>query len=368
MAEKGEPVLSGDLDKAIERLRRGEPLPGELQERLVRLLAAGPRSHAYQESLKHRLQAAAKLTAPSPGKDPDPRVRLVEVQHPPLGTWVIVADCNPNTVWPSGLIGYPAFSPEEQPVLGQPVVGQEQTGHPLHQSSVVVRPQTAEFSMALAVVSPGAGVGVVGSYPAQQNVALAPPWAGTGISASLAQLCSPTQPLGRFKALKAQVTLVATHIAESIYISSSSKASEASRAAVTGGITVNFTLVGLAGAATTSVSSFEWFLDRTSLSGAEVVSYSPLNGGATMTVSVDTPYDGRPVLLLVQIILDVTCAVGAKPSKDSMGIFDMRFNDDSLIVVPDGVFSTDGDTQAQIDEASCPLQITEIKILGEEMF
>jgi hypothetical protein len=255
---------------------------------------------------------------------------------------------------------YQAYSPQEAPVYGN--------NGPQRVSSMQVRPDTGDFSIAVA-----AGLGNHSVYPEPlMNIPSIDPWVGTGISASMIQLF--VLPAGEsFDLIEASATLIAPHMAEAVgtyseSVKAGSKDSKGrekvSGGAIIGGITVN-TWLGLSEPLIPTASGYSLFLDKTSQDGSQFVNYSPLENDGTITVSATLPFDGHSRLLAVEVVLDFNALImGDYPgvSADNEAAFcDLRFADNDLQVWNDGIYDVPPEDYAYY---SCPLTVTGIEVWG----
>lgn len=338
----------------VEQIQANAKPNVELKNALAQLSSNGKPSPLFEENRALLLDRMLQ----SPRKRPQPHKRNPLPPPPQIEVWRLIGARQAG--------GYSGFSPQEAPVYGQ----LNTASGPWRVSSVQVRPDAGDFSMAVAC-----GLGdktVFQDYLPLENIPPINPWVGTGISASMVQ-AFVIPPGENFNFIEARATLIAPHIAEAVgTLSQTVKAGskdnkgreKVSGGAIIGGMTVN-TWLGVSTPPVATASRYSLFLDKTSQDGAQSVNYSPLENNGAITVSATLPFDGSTLLFAVEVVLDIEALImGDFPgvSADNEAAFcDLRFPDDDLIVWDDGIYNVPPSEYANY---SCPLTVTSIEVWG----
>jgi len=327
------PIRERDLFSATQP---GTRPTGELKDALARGCAIAEEYTPWRKSLATRFAGAN-------GK-PDARLRLPHparrFPYPRPEFWELIQSRNAAD-------GYNGYSPQEQPVFGNPVPGTA-----FHVSSALVRPVSGEFSLAAAVASadrvPGYSPSSTFGY-LQQNSA----------SASLAvSFYHPELPSRGCDEVSASITLTADHVWDAL-TTFSAPASGNSLGAIYGQLTVSL-MTGLF-EPTASESNWSEFIRFESSEGNQDTSYVALQPGdgpiTPVSLSVAMPYDKKSTLFVVVAAMEIDCCMMVDGSGQGAAC-DLRFgDDDSLKVYEDGIY-------ADYDPLSCPLQISNFSLYG----
>jgi hypothetical protein len=183
-----------DQTLIIEQIKAEAKPEGALKNALAQLSSNGKPSPLFQENRALLLDPKVQ----SPQKRSQPHKRNPLPPSPQIEIWQLIGSRYAG--------GYSAYSPQEAPVFGDLATA----SGPWRVSSVQVRPDAGDFSMAVA-----AGLGdlsIFQDYLPLENIPNVNPWVGTGISASMIQAF--VLPAGEnFNLIEASVTLIAPHIA-----------------------------------------------------------------------------------------------------------------------------------------------------------